>query len=738
MVSQHLPVSIQLADGKVRVDMREGGFAYGLHYFYCSQNCYWIGWPGIQQEDMTHEEQEALRIRLFDNHCLPIYYNDKQALDCSHYFSEKIIYPLFHYYTQNIVFDPTSWEGYKKINQLFADVLLNVINENDKIWIHDYQLMLLPGMLRKHFPNISIGFFLHIPFPSYEVFRLMPWRTELLESLLSSDLIGFHTYDYERHFISCVRRLLGYDAEFNQVRLEERIVKVDSYPMGVDYNRFHKAAEAIKERKRKDKSGIQNELDQLRNSHSEVKYVLSIDRLDESKGIPERLKAFEYFLRNYPSYLEKVIFLLVVIPTEDKDESYRKLKSDVDELVGMINGRYGTLNWTPIRYFYRSLDFQQLTELYTSSEIAFFTPFRDGMNLKAKQFVASKTDGRGVLILSEMAGASKEMYESLLVNPSNIREMADAIHKALSMPEEEQIERNNVLQERLKNYNEEKWVNFFIDGLRNAKQLQNTKLTKKVNQELQKELLKSYKKASKRIFFLDYDGTLSPFKKDPNEAGPDDELYNLLSQLTELPNTEVTIISGRNKEMLSEWFQDNWNIHFIAEHGVWIKSPGGKWEAMERINNKWKNIVRPYIEFYVDRTPGSFIEEKNYSLVWHYRKADPDLGKLRSWELKDELLDLVTNHNLEIMDGDKVIEIKNAGINKGRAALSKLGNNHYDFIFAIGDDWTDEYLFEALPDKAFTIKVGAKSTKAMYYVEGQEDVRPLLNQFTQIQQKAFK
>ncbi len=726
MVSHQLPVKIEFKNGHIDVNPREGSFNAGLNYFYKSQNCFWVGGLNLKDEEFSEEKKEALRIKLYENNCFPLFNEKTEVTDEFNVFNNQIIHPVFHYFLQNIEFNQEAWIGYENLNKQYAELIRNIINEGDKIWIHDYHLMLLPKFLRESNPDTSIGYFLHIPFPSYEVFRLLPWRIEILEGLLGADLIGFHTYDYERHFMSCVRRLLGYDTDFNKILLEERIAKVDSFPMGVDYNRFYDAAKKIKKRPEEQKSDLQKEIELFKSQGQNRKILLSIDQLDRSKGLPERLRTYQHFLTKYPEYRENVILLFVLMENSESNDENENLKGEIDELVGKINGEFAVINWTPIWYFFRNLNFDDLTEIFTLSDIAILTPFRDGMNLASKEFIATRIDGKGVLILSEMAGAAKEMYESLLSNPNNIEDIALNIKKAINMPEEEQINRNSVLQDRLKNYTEAKWASYFIGGLSNVKKLQETKQTKKINEQIKDKIKNKFKKAKKSILFLDYDGTLSAFKKDPLEAAPDEDLYNMLSILSKLPNNDVVIISGRHKETLADWFSGSWNITIIAEHGVWTKMPVGDWEIMEQTKAEWKDIVRPYIEFYVDRTPGSFIEEKNYSLVWHYRKADPDLGNLRSWELKEEMLELITNHDLEIMDGDKVLEIKSAGINKGRAALNRMGETKYDFIFGIGDDWTDEYLFKDLPDDAITIKVGTKPTVAKYYVEGTEDVRPLL------------
>ena len=357
-----------------------------------------------------------------------------------------------------------------------------------------------------------------------------------------------------------------------------------------------------------------------------------------------------------------------------------------------------------------------MIELYSSADIALITPTRDGMNLNAKEYLACRTNEKGVLILSEMAGAAKELGESLIVNPNSSAEVAAAIFQALNMPDAEQAERIAVMQKRLKIYNEERWANDFITGLENVKSQQAANLTRKVNDQVINELVVGYKSAEKRIIFLDYDGTLTGFHKDPQMAMPDQELYGIVEKLIAVENNTVVIISSRDKETLSKWFDDYPALAFIAEHGVWSKNPSGEWEMTDHIDKQWMETIEPVLQYFVDRTPRSFIEYKNYSLVWHYRGTDPDMGQERAWELKDDLKDYIANLNLEIMDGDKVIEIKNAGINKGRAALNKIGNVKFDFILAMGDDWTDEYTFKVMPDSAYTIKVGTKQTAAKYYV----------------------
>jgi len=373
-------------------------------------------------------------------------------------FSNRTIWPLFHYFLEYAEFELDSWLTYKAVNQKFANAILEKAGEDDTIWIHDYQLMLVPKMVREKRPNLSIGFFLHIPFPSYEIFRTLPWREEVLEGLLGSDLIGFHTYDYERHFLSSVRRLLGAEVSYNDIYVDNRLVKVDSFPMGIDYEKFSEAAKTHQQNSVDQQSDLQKRLDLHKKSSPDAKLILSIDRLDYSKGIAKRLHAFKYFLDKYPEYKEKIRLIILAVPSRSNVPQYQLLKKEIDELVGRINGELSTVSWTPIWYFYRSLPFENLIDLYTSSDIAWLTPIRDGMNLVAKEYIATRTDKSGVLILSEMAGSANEMNEALLINPNNFEQIADALFMAINMPALEQQRRNTILQKRLERYNVEKWI----------------------------------------------------------------------------------------------------------------------------------------------------------------------------------------------------------------------------------------------------------------------------------------
>src|SRR5690606_22620146 len=410
-------------------------------------------------------------------------------------FSNETIWPAFHYFTQYINYDPNHWEDDVRVNKKFCDAILERANPEDTIWVHDYQLLLIPGLLRERLANATIAFFQHIPFPSYEFNPMLPWRLQILSLKDGADLIGLHSYDDMRQFLSAAGRLLGMSDESGYLQADNRLINVDAFPMGIDYDKFAEAAQASK---------TKHNVKRFKRFLGDQKLLITIDRLDYSKGIPERIKAFDALLRDNPEFHGRVSMIMVVVPSRTKVQNYMDLKEEIDTLVGKINSDYSTLNWVPVHYFYRSFPFEELSAFYNMSDIALVTPLRDGMNLVCKEFVASKTDQTGVLILSEMAGASKELQDAILVNPNDSQGVVDAISTALSMPVEEQIARMDSMQESLKKYDVFQWVKVFMDRLDHVKQKQEELTSKDVDAKVMNEIQASFKKAKKAILFLDY------------------------------------------------------------------------------------------------------------------------------------------------------------------------------------------------------------------------------------------
>jgi len=718
IVSNRLPVSVTKRANELRFQPSAGGLATGLESSRKSRNSWWIGWPGIAEDNISKQQKKQISTKLKEQTCQPVFLSKKDMQNFYYGFCNKTIWPLFHYFPLYTVYEDRYWQAYKKVNKAFCEAVVSIAKPQDYIWVQDYQLMLLPQLIREKLPNAQIGFFLHIPFPSFEMFRLLPWRKEILNGLLGADLIGFHTYDYERHFLSSTARITGTEHSMGTLTIGDRIIKVDAFPMGIDYDRYSNAAKdpAVKKR-----------LATICKKAGERKIIISIDRLDYTKGITQRLEAFDLFLTQNPSYKEKVTMILVAVPSRTGVDDYAELRRKLEGLVGRINGEHGTLGWVPVWYLYRFLPFERIVTLYNAADVALVTPLRDGMNLIAKEFVATKTDGKGVLILSEMAGAASELGEAITVNAHNKQEIIDAIKQSLEMPIEEQTRRNRLMQDRLSRYTVTRWADDYLEALSGVKKIQTELSVHSFAQPIRENLITEHNKSSKRLFLLDYDGTLVSFSTRPEKAGPDKKLLSLLQAIAEDTKNELVIISGRDRETISCWLSST-NASLIAEHGAWIKEEGKNWQVTQPLRNDWKNTIKPILELYADRTPGSSVEEKNFSLVWHYRRANWQLASLRIQELKGAVLNLIENLDIGVFEGSKIIEVKNIGVSKGHVVERWLAKDKWDFILAAGDDYTDEDMFSVLPEDAYSFKIGHGISKARFNLDSVYELRTLLEQ----------
>ncbi len=715
IISNRLPVKMDMqSNGDIHFKPSEGGLATGLGSVYKQGDNIWIGWPGHYLDSPT--DQTKVTKELTKHNMRPVFLTAEEIKLFYEGFSNEVLWPNFHYFPQLVIYDDKYWDSYASVNQKFCDTILQYTNEGDTIWVHDYQLLLLPELLRKKLPRIAIGYFNHIPFPSFEMFRMLPWRKQLLHGLLGADLIGFHTYDDMRHFLSSVNRLTQYNVSTQYIQNAERRVKVDAFPMGIDYDRYAESAASPET--------ISQEVE-YRTALGGKRLILSIDRLDYTKGIPQRLRAFDEFLIRYQEFKEKVSLVMVVVPSRDNVGMYKELKETVDELVGRINGTHGNMKWTPVHYFYRSIPMQKLSAYYRIADVGLVTPLRDGMNLVAKEFIASKLDKKGVLILSEMAGAAKELSDAILINPFNKNSFVDAIYQALTMPLSEQQARLDKMQVSLKKYNIHHWVRIFMESLKDIKQEQEAFLTKQIDEADLPLILNKFNRAHQRLIFLDYDGTLTGFNVDPAACEPDQELLEIFKGLGDNKKNHVIIISGRPHKTLDAWI-GKFPFTLIAEHGVWTKKAGGDWTIKDNLRNDWKPVINKVMEQHVDRTPGSFIEEKNYGLVWHYRGVEVGLGELRSRELMSHMRYLASSKGLQVLEGDKVVEVKNMEVNKGITAFRFVSKQPDDIHLAIGDDWTDEDTFAVMPPDSITIKVGHAASKAKYHLDTVVEVRAFL------------
>ena len=719
IIANRLPLKANRnEDNTFEFSRSEGGLTTGMESLTMDVEKHWIGWPGTYTESVEEENEITEHLKEFDFH--PVFLTPDQIQNYYEGYSNSTLWPLCHYFYTYIEYENLYWDTYKQVNELFNHVAQSIIEPGDIIWVQDYQLMLLPQMIRKSTFDVSIGYFHHIPFPSYELFRVLPERAELLDGLLGADLIGFHTHDYMRHFVSAAERVLDIRFKLDQVLLNDRIAYVDTFPMGINYELYSESAL---------KPEVQAKAETLRENFGKHKLILSVDRLDYSKGILHRLKGFAQFLENNPAYREKVSLAMIVVPSRDNVDRYAELKTKIDETIGTINGKYSTINWNPVYYFYHSFDFEELVAMYNIADIGLVTPLRDGMNLVAKEYLAAKRDNPGVLILSEMAGAAIELTEALIINPNNIAEIENAILTALEMPEEEQLRRLKIMQKTISKKTVNRWAGDFVKEMEGIRELNEGLNTERIDTPTKLKIQKEYRLASKRLFILDYDGTLSAFKSRPEDATPTPAVMDLLTKLSSDPKNKIVISSGRDRKALEEWF-GGIPVSLAAEHGAYYKE-NGVWIDNVPSDEPWDSEITDIMQTFVDKTPRSKIEVKKTTLVWHYRNVDTWLASLREHQLFEALIMPCSRQGLQIMRGNKILEVKSPLHTKGSEAKRLLAQDDYDFILAMGDDTTDEDTFRELPEFAYSVKVGQISEVAHYSVKSQSKVVPLLKMISE-------
>jgi trehalose 6-phosphate synthase/phosphatase len=724
IIASRLPIAAEIKNQKVVVHSSPGGVASGLQAYieqpHKNLDYTWIGWPGVSLASAN--ARDSLKQKLKPNNLIPVFLNQTEAQDYYDGFCNDTLWPLFHTFPSYVNIEENDWKAYEKANKRFCEVAKSIIKPGDVVWVHDYQLMLLPQMLRNVIKyHVPIGFFLHTPFPEFEVYRLLPklWRKALIEGLLGADLVAFHTYDYRRYFIDSTERILELDVSNQQVILPDRKVRIDSLPLGIDFNKFATSHRL---------TSVKRATKVLKQAAAGRKIILSIDRLDYTKGIINRLQAYEQFLETEAGWHKKVQMFLIVVPSRVNVERYQQIKQMLDEMVGHINGKFGTLSWSPIVYNYGSYEFNELAALYLAADVALVTPLRDGMNLVAKEYIATRANKTGVLVLSELTGSAQELREAVLVNPNHIEDITRGLKEALTMPRAQQIKMNTQLQDRLRDYTVSRWAEDFIEELLLAGQSTGTsQKTTYLSPKNQKGLMRNYAKARRPLLLLDYDGTLVNFAPRPEDAKPTPKLLSVLRHLSK--TARVVVISGRDKNSLQGWFSGV-AVDLVAEHGAYIYQSNKGWQPLLHLNNQWKVKVQPVLETYSKRTPGAFIEHKDFSLVWHYRLANPELVAARVKELTFELLEIASKNDLQVMAGSKVIEISQSKINKGDAAMQIINKEVYDFVLAVGDDVTDENLFLTLSSSAHTVKVGESQTNARFRLSGVEEVIDLLTQLS--------
>ncbi len=712
LVSNRLPVTIQDDPSGQTVSRSSGGLVAGLDPLHQSGESIWIGYPGTNPDQNVRKLLTEMRLE-------PVEIPSSQYSGYYEGFSNSAIWPLFHYLLEHCNFDPSEFDDYRRVNERFAKKILEHAQDDDTIWIHDYQLMLVPSMVREKLPGARIGFFLHIPFPSVEVFRVMPQREELLRGLLGADLIGVHTFEYTDHLSRSFRRVLGLESRHGIVNLSGRGVRIESHPLGIDTASQRAAAYSDE---------AEQILTRYKRSFGDAQVILGVDRLDYTKGLTNKLEAFKLLLDREPRWRDGAVLIQVAVPSREAIGSYSDQKSELERLVGEINGLYGRAGKTPVQYIYGSVSPAELGALYRLADVALVTPIRDGLNLVAKEYVAVRDDGAGVLVLSEFAGAATELGEALRINPWDIDGTASQIERALDMGFGERNERMSPMHRRVVENDVHRWVDRFIRSLGSPESEISATPPMLSSSTLAETLAGPFAASEKPLIMLDYDGTLREFTPRYEDAVPTDEILGLLQDLGGLHGVEVYINSGRDRHTLGEWF-DGLNVSLIAEHGSWGKfRDQSDWTRLGPPPDlTWKAEALSILEDYVSRTPGARIEEKSSALVWHFREAEGDVGEWQSLELTSHLENTLASAPVEIITGSKIVEIRQYGLDKGRAyGIVEVERGPFDFILATGDDRTDEDLFAQLPPEAFSVHIGQGGSLATSSLSSPASVRRLL------------
>ena len=718
LVSNRLPLTAERRKGKLTLKPSAGGLATGLHSVHDPGTGLWFGWSGLfDKPTETPPATDEWKRR----GCVPVPLARTEVRDYYEAFGNGVVWPLFHSLIDRLPLRPRGWAAYERVNQRFADAVLGELRPDDIVWVHDYQLMRVPGQIRARASDARIGFFLHIPFPSVEIFSALPGRERILEGLLGADLIGFHTAGYLRNFADAVERLLGLPVQRDTIVYGGREVRLGVFPMGADVARY---ADPAPSRSRTPRPPIDRRL------------LLGVDRLDYTKGIPRRLLAFERLLETHADLRGRVNFVQIAVPSRTDVPAYKRFRRQIDALVGRINGAYGTSAWTPVQYVARAVSQEQLVGLYRTCDVMVVTPVRDGMNLVAKEFVASRVDEDGVLVLSEFAGAADEMHEAVRVNPYDIDSVAEALHDALTMTPDERRARMRSMRRRVLHADARHWARSFLEALQETEQ--HTPVTHQrrtrthLDTAVRKLVVRAAESAPHRLILLDYDGTLTALAPTPGLAAPDRTLLTLLRTLAEQPATSVHIVSGRDRTTLDTWL-GGLPVGLHAEHGLWSRmTAGAEWKRADvAVTLPREADIQALLDDAVQRIPGTLIERKSTGIAWHYRLADPKTAGTEVRRLRSALTRLLEDEAAEVHTGHRVLEVRPSGVDKGTAILPTLEDiPDGTAIIAIGDDRTDEQLFEALPADAMTIYVGEGPTRARLRLSSVAEVRLLLADLT--------
>ncbi|KAI3976303.1 hypothetical protein MKX01_021845 [Papaver californicum] len=764
------------------IDAKNGGWCFSLDEdsllvqmkdgFSPDTEVIYVG--SLKVDISTNEQDEVAQKLMKDFNCMPTFLPLDLQKKFYHGFCKQQLWPLFHYSLplspdHGDRFERSLWNAYVKANNIFANKVMEVINsDDDYVWIHDYHLMILPTFLRRRLYRVKLGFFLHSPFPSSEIYRSLPVRDEILRSLLNSDLIGFHTFDYARHFLACCSRMLGIDYECKRgyIRLEYfgRTVNIKILPVGVHMGRLQSVlnlpSTSMKVRK-------------IQQQFKGKKLIVGVDDMDIFKGISLKFLAVEQLLQRNSDLRGKVVLVQIVNPARSTGKDVQEAKRETYLTAKRINDTYGFPGYDPVVLIDHGVPLYEKIAYYAVSECCIVNAVRDGMNLVPYKYVVCRqgtaeldeamgmkegSTRTSMLVVSEFIGCSPSLSGAIRVNPWDIDAVADALNVAVTIPDAEKQMRHEKHYKYVSSHDVAYWARSFVQDLERACRDHYSKRCWGIGfglgfkvvslspnfRKLSIDLVSSaYKRSNRRAIFLDYDGTIVPQASMIKSPSP--EVISVLNNLCSDPKNTVFIVSGRGKSSLSEWFASCDMLGLAAEHGYFIRwNKSSEWVSSTLLADiDWKRMAEPVMQLYTERTDGSFIESKESALVWHHQDADPDFGTCQAKELLEHLENVLANEPVEVKRGQHIVEVKPQGVSKG-FVVEKLfscmvsNGNPPDYVMCIGDDRSDEDMFESIMSASlspllpavpeiFACTVGQKPSKAKYFLDDNVDVVKMLD-----------
>ncbi|XWS34333.1 hypothetical protein CRYUN_Cryun21dG0030600 [Craigia yunnanensis] len=729
----------------------------------------------LKEEIHPNEQDEVSQILLETFKCVPTFLPPDLFSRYYHGFCKQQLWPLFHYMLPLSPalggrFNRSSWQAYVSVNKIFADRIMEVINpEDDFVWVHDYHLMVLPTFLRKRFNRVKLGFFLHSPFPSSEIYKTLPIREELLRALLNSDLIGFHTFDYARHFLSCCSRMLGltYESKRGYIGLEYygRTVSIKILPVGIHMGQLQSVL-SLSETEAKVAELLKQYSDQGRTM------LLGVDDMDIFKGISLKLLAMEQLLLRYPECQGKVVLVQIANPARGRGKDVKEVQEEIYSTVKRINETFGKPGYDPVVLIDEPLKFYERIAYYVVAECCLVTAVRDGMNLIPYEYIISRqgnetldkvlglepsTPKKSMLVVSEFIGCSPSLSGAIRVNPWNIDAVEDAMDCALAMAEAEKQLRHEKHYRYVNTHHVGYWAHSFLQDLeRTCREhvrrrcwgigfglsFRVVALDPNFRKLSMEHIVSAYKRTTTRAILLDYDGTLMP--QASIDKSPSSKSINILNSLCRDKNNMVFIVSAKSRKTLAQWFSPCEKLGIAAEHGYFLRLKRDvEWETcVPAVDSTWKQIAEPVMNQYMETTDGSNIEDKETALVWCYEDADPDFGSCQAKELLDHLESVLANEPVTVKSGQNVVEVKPQGVSKGLVAKRLLSTMQErgmlpDFVLCIGDDRSDEDMFEVITSsiagpsidpgaEVFACTVGKKPSKAKYYLDDRVEIVRLI------------